>query len=83
MTWQRGSEFVEGVHVGHIATDKTIPYWVMMLLAVVGFIVAGAVIVLVLVSNADFDTGPTKAPPPPGNCAPFCTGPAEPPPPPG
>ncbi|MEU8898547.1 hypothetical protein [Nocardia sp. NPDC048505] len=79
MTWQSGSEFVEGVHVAQIATEKTVPYWLMMVLTVVGLMVAAAVIVLVLVSNADFDTGPTKAPPPPGTCAPFCTEPAAPP----
>ncbi|MGN2636106.1 hypothetical protein ACTD5D_07905 [Nocardia takedensis] len=44
----------------------------MLILGVLGAVVAIAIVVLVLVSNADFDTGEPKAPPASGTCEPFC-----------
>ncbi|MEU7764513.1 hypothetical protein AB0B25_05245 [Nocardia sp. NPDC049190] len=37
------------------------------------FVILGAVLVLLVVSNADFDTGPPKVTPTQGPCEPFCT----------
>lgn len=73
MIWHRSSEVIETAHVGHVVTERSAPSWLMLILGVFGLVVAAAVIVLVLVSNADFDTGPPKAPPASGTCEPFCT----------
>ncbi len=74
MIWQRSSEFTETTaHLGHIATERSTPSWLTSIFGVSLLIVAAAVIVLLLVSNADFDTGPPKAPPASGSCEPFCT----------
>ncbi|MBH0775887.1 hypothetical protein [Nocardia bovistercoris] len=72
MFWQRSSEVAETAHVGIIVSERSAPDWMMVISVVFGAVIAVALIVLLLVSNADFDTGPPKAPPPSGTCEPFC-----------
>ncbi|QIS06000.1 hypothetical protein F5X71_30120 [Nocardia brasiliensis] len=74
----RGYEYFEGGHVGHVVTERR-SSWLRPTLLIFGFVIVAAILVMVVVSNADFDTGPTKVTPPPGPCAPFCTAPAAPP----
>ncbi|MEV0295252.1 hypothetical protein [Nocardia sp. NPDC050710] len=73
MVWERGSEIIEGAHIGHIVTERRAHSWLLLIFGTFGFMLLVAMIVLLLVSNADFDTGPTEAPPTSGTCAPFCT----------
>lgn len=77
MVWQRSSEVAETAHVGIIISERSAPSWLMVILGVFGVVVTVALVVLLLVSNADFDSGPPKPPPPSGSCEPFC-GAAEP-----
>ncbi|WP_054816354.1 hypothetical protein [Nocardia arizonensis] len=72
MVWQRSSEVTETAHIGHIVTERSATGWLMLILGVLGAVVAVALIVMLLVSNADFDTGPPKQPPASGSCEPFC-----------
>lgn len=72
MVWRQTSEVTETAHIGHIVTEHSAPNWMMLILGVLGTVVAIAIVVLVLVSNADFDTGEPKAPPASGTCEPFC-----------
>ncbi|WP_280445013.1 hypothetical protein [Nocardia brasiliensis] len=74
----RGYEYFEIGHVGHVVTEHR-SSWLRPTLLIFGFVIVAAILVMVVVSNTDFDTGPTKVTPPPGPCEPFCTAPAAPP----
>ncbi|WP_378733730.1 hypothetical protein [Nocardia brasiliensis] len=74
----RGYELFEIGHVGHVVVEHRTS-WLRPTLFFFGLVILAAVIVMVLVSNADFDTGPAKVTPTPGSCEPFCTAPPAPP----
>jgi hypothetical protein len=74
----RGYELFEIGHIGHIVVEQR-SSWLRPALFFFGLVIALAVIVMVVVSNADFDTGPAKVTPTQGSCEPFCTAPAAPP----
>ncbi|MET8777511.1 hypothetical protein AB0H49_12880 [Nocardia sp. NPDC050713] len=79
MTWERAEDIVHYGHVGHVVEEKGSLNWVV---AGLGFFAAAillVVLVLLVVSNADFDTGPAKVVPTTGPCEPFCTGTPPPP----
>ncbi|MFI6040546.1 hypothetical protein ACIA8C_02865 [Nocardia sp. NPDC051321] len=74
----RGHELFEIGHIGHTIFE-TRSSWLRPALLFFGLIIAAAVIAMVVVSNADFDTGPAKVTPTHGSCEPFCTAPPAPP----
>ncbi|WP_225725062.1 MULTISPECIES: hypothetical protein [unclassified Nocardia] len=75
--WDRGSQFVENLHMGEEARHR---YPAAIPLAVVSFVViiVFGVIVLLLVSSAHFDQNPSRVPYTSGPCYPFCTNTAPP-----
>ncbi|PXX68835.1 hypothetical protein DFR70_102521 [Nocardia tenerifensis] len=73
----RGHELLEIGHIGHTVIE-TRSSWLRPTLIFFGLIIAFAVLAMVVVINADFDTGPAKITPTHGPCEPFCTAPAAP-----
>ncbi|WP_157106721.1 hypothetical protein [Nocardia arthritidis] len=63
---------IEVAVMGDVVTERRTSWLRPTLLALL-FVILGAVLVMVVVSNTDFDTGPEKTTPPPGPCEPFCT----------
>jgi hypothetical protein len=63
---------IEVAAMGDVVTERRTSWLRPTLLALL-FVILGAVLVMVVVSNTDFDTGPEKTTPPPGPCEPFCT----------
>ncbi|MFF7940173.1 hypothetical protein [Nocardia gamkensis] len=63
---------IEVAVMGDVVTERRTSWLRPTLLALL-LVILGAVLVMVVVSNTDFDTGPEKTTPPPGPCEPFCT----------
>ncbi|MFG3620897.1 hypothetical protein [Nocardia sp. NPDC047654] len=63
---------IEVAVMGDVVTERRTS-WLRPTLFALLFVILGAVLVMVVVSNTDFDTGPEKTTPPPGPCEPFCT----------
>ncbi|WP_062993252.1 hypothetical protein [Nocardia anaemiae] len=76
MVWEHGSRILEIGHIGHLANEgrTRVGGCLLPALGFLIFIMMLAVVVLVWVSNTDFDTERTKVPLTPGPCEPFCTG---------
>ncbi|MBF6339406.1 hypothetical protein IU450_26440 [Nocardia abscessus] len=62
---------IEMAAMGDVVTERRTSWLRPTMLALL-LVILGAVLVMVVVSNTDFDTGPEKTPPPPGSCEPFC-----------
>ncbi|WP_330228687.1 hypothetical protein OHA40_21520 [Nocardia sp. NBC_00508] len=64
--------------MGEVVTERRTS-WLRPTMLALALVLLGAVLVLIVVSNTDFDTGPAKVTPTPGPCEPFCTQPVAPP----
>ncbi|QBS41140.1 hypothetical protein [Nocardia sp. CS682] len=73
----RGYELFEIGHVGHVVVEHR-SSWLRPTLFLLGLVIVAAIVVMLVVSNTDFDTGPAKFTPTPGPCEPFCTAPPAP-----
>ncbi|WP_040790429.1 hypothetical protein [Nocardia paucivorans] len=62
-----------------VVEEKPMRTWLWLTMLIIAFVIGLAVVVMVLVSNADFDTGPAKTTPTQGPCEPFCTNTVAPP----
>lgn len=62
-----------------VVEEKPMRTWLWPTMLILASIIGIGIIVMVLVSNADFDTGPAKVTPTPGSCEPFCTNTVAPP----
>ncbi|WP_040782244.1 hypothetical protein [Nocardia pneumoniae] len=58
--------------LGHVVTERR-SSWLRPTMLALALVLLGAVLVLIVVSNTDFDTGPAKVTPTQGPCEPFCT----------
>lgn len=56
-----------------VVRERPLRTWLWPTLLVFGFVIGVALVVMVLVSSADFDEEPARVTPTPGACAPFCT----------
>ncbi|MGW5222526.1 hypothetical protein ACWEQA_32085 [Nocardia sp. NPDC004085] len=63
---------LEVAAMGDVVTERRTSWLRPTMLALL-LVILGAVAVMIVVSNTDFDTGPEKTTLPPGSCEPFCT----------
>lgn len=63
---------LEVAAMGDVVTERRTSWLRPTMLALL-LVILGAVAVMIVVSNTDFDTGPEKTTPPPGSCEPFCS----------
>ncbi|MGO4616472.1 hypothetical protein AB4305_23800 [Nocardia sp. 2YAB30] len=68
----RELDAVEVVYLGDVVVERR-SSWLRPTIIAFLFVILGAVLVLLVVSNADFDSGPPKVTPTQGPCEPFCT----------
>ncbi|MFI5719445.1 hypothetical protein [Nocardia sp. NPDC051750] len=62
-----------------VVKERPMRTWIWPTLLIFGLVVGVALLVMVVVSTADFDTGPARVTPTPGPCQPFCTNTVAPP----
>ncbi|NKY58840.1 hypothetical protein HGA15_22380 [Nocardia flavorosea] len=62
-----------------IVREKPLRTWLWPTLLVFGFVVGVALVVMMMVSSADFGDEPARVTPTPGSCHPFCTNTGAPP----
>ncbi|MBF6348162.1 hypothetical protein IU448_03920 [Nocardia flavorosea] len=56
-----------------VAREKPMRTWLWPTLLIFGLVIGVALVVMVLVSSADFGDQPARVTPTPGSCHPFCT----------
>ncbi|MGI5218156.1 hypothetical protein [Nocardia sp. CA-290969] len=62
-----------------VIDEKPMRTWLWPTLLIFGFVVGVALLVMIVVSSADFGDEPARVTPTPGSCQPFCTNTGAPP----
>lgn len=62
-----------------VIQEKPMRTWLWPTLLIFGFVVGVALLVMIVVSSADFGNEPAQVTPTPGSCQPFCTNTGAPP----